>query len=179
MTIIWSSTNGGPSLTSTQDLGGISNGDSSTDTEYFVRHSYSNPITNAGVYLRQFSGTYSGDHTALIDFNEIIGWGNASVAADFGGVLFNFDASGSYPSSAWSTVSDKSPANGDVCRTGFGDSELNAITLPGATGCLGAGQIPNGAAPNVRFKIRTTVPSSEDTLGVRQAELMLRFTYTS
>jgi len=64
--------------------------------------------------------------------------------------------------------------------TGYGDSEQNAVILPATlTGAPSAGVIPYGGGPNVRFKMRVSVPSSESTVGVRLFDHVAKYTYTS
>lgn len=179
MSITWSATNGGAEITEEYDHGGLSNGSSTPEFELFLRHAYTNPITNVGIFIRQSTGTYTGSHSALVDFEELVEWGNGTSAGTFGGVLFNMNATGGYPASSWPTVSDKSPTGGFVCRTGFGDSEISAIPLVVTTGCVSEGVIQAGASPNVRFRTKISVPSGEDTLGIREFETQVRYTYTS
>jgi hypothetical protein len=176
--IIWSLTNGGEALTDLEDLGSIGNGSSATDLEIFVRHDGGSEITDAAIYMRQWAGTYTGSFTAASDFAELIGWGDASTANGFGGVLLNLNATTVY-ATGWPTYSSKSPTGGVAVRTGVSDSEGNATTLPTSTGCSSAGVVPAGSAPNVRFKMRASVPSDEDTSGIREWELALAYNYTS
>jgi hypothetical protein len=181
--IIWSLTNGGDPATSVIDHGNVGNGATSTALEVFVRHDGGNEITNVGLFVRRFTGTYSGGFTATSDFNELIGWGNGSTADAFGGVQFHMNAISAYLGD-WPTYSAKTGVLlgsdvSHVCRTGIGDSEGNAITIPTATGATTAGEIQAGASPNVRFKMRVVVPTAEDTVGIRQWENLLRYTYTS
>lgn len=177
--VIWSYTNGGDSISSTIDHGNASNGDTTTGLELFLRHDGDNEITSVGLYIRDFSGTYSGDATASNDLSELLAWGDASTSSAFGGFQVNFDAVGSYPTASWPLYNSKTPSNGFVHRTGTGDSELNAVSIPTATGATTAGEIPSGNSPNVRFKVRIQVPTSEDTAGVRQFDQVVKFSFTS
>lgn len=184
MSIIFSLTNGGAQIETLLDHGNASNGSSSTAIEVFIRHDYSNPITNVGLYLRQVSSTYSGSFTSAADLAEILSWGDGADANAFGGLQCNFDAvgsypEGSYPEGSWPTYSTPAPTNGAVFKTGTGDTEDNAITLPVATGAVSAGTIQAGSSPNVRFKVQTSVPADEDTVGIRQFEWVVRYNFTS
>ena len=184
--IIWSLTNGGDPISTVLDHGNNSNGDTTTGMELFVRHDGINAITNVGLYMRAYSGTYSGTFTAVSDFTEIVGWGTeAADSAEWGGFMCNFNATGSYPAASWPTFLDKlttlpgTPGNGFVHMTGIGDSELNAVTIPTVTGATTAGEIQISTSPNVRFKVRVAIPTNEQTVGIRQWDQVLRYSYTS
>ena len=187
--IIFSLTEGGSPLTSTVDHGNAANGDSTTAKTVFLRHDGASEITSVGLYLRQYSGTYSGTRSSAADFSEIIGWGDESASDDFGGFQVNYNATGlggggSFRSSSWPIYSDKSVSVsgstvGFVHRTGVGDSEGNAVTLPVTTGASSAGVIPAGSSPGVRFQSRIVVPVNEDQIGIRQFDQILRFSFTS
>jgi hypothetical protein len=179
VSIIWSLTQGGSSLADTTvSLGNVSNGQATTDEEIFVRHDGNNSITDVKMYIRAFSGTYSGAASAALDLAEILGWGDQTSADDFGGFMIHMNATGSYPSGEWPDVSTKTTAEGYTCRTGVADSVGNAVTLSAATGAASAGTIASGAT-NQRFKVRWQVPTNEDTLGIRQWEQILVYNYTS
>ena len=179
VSIIWSSTVGGEAITSIIDHGNAANGAATTPEEIFIRHDGGSNITNVALYIREYSGSYSGSATAAADIAEIINWGDQTAEDDFGGFFINFNAATSY-ATGWPTYSDKSPTGGFVHRTGYGDSESNAIDLPTSTGATATGEIQTGsAAPGVRFQAKIAVPTNEDTAGVRQWETVLRYTYTS
>jgi hypothetical protein len=176
--IIWSLTAGGVAVTTTIDHGNCANGSNTTIKEIYLRHDGLNSITAAGLYIRQFSGTYVGSFTANADINEIIGWADAVTSAGFGGVHCNLLATTSYPSSGWPLYDDKSPTGGFAHRTGVGDSEANAFLLPTSTDCGVAGVITSGET-TVRFKMRIGIPADELIIGVRQFDQVLRYTYTT
>lgn len=176
--IIWSLINGGEPILSTIDHGNYSNGASTSDLEVFVRHDGANDITDAALYMRQFSGSYSGSFTPSADFAELLNWGDGVIASTFGGFLVNFNALTVY-ATGWATYDNKSPSGGFVHRTGVGDSEGNAVAIPTTTGVTTEGIIPAGSTSNVRFSVRGTVPSDEDTIGIRQWDHVLRFNFTS
>jgi hypothetical protein len=177
VSIIWSYTAGGAGISTIVDHGNAANGASTDGKEIFIRHTGENKITNVGLYIRQISGTYSGSFTALSDINEILSWGDAGSSAAFGGFMVNFQPD-SYPSAAWPTLSSKSPTGGFVHRTGYGDNETNAVTIPTSAGPVVAGEILSGVI-NVRFKTKIKVPTDETLVGIRQFESILRYTYTS
>ena len=178
--VIWSLTSGGAAVESFNH-GSKANGELTIVKEVFVRHDGDSAITNAGFFVRQFSGNYAGSATASADFTELLDWGDDSTEAGFGGVQLNMDAINSYPTAGWSTYDDKDPTYGFTVRTGQGDSESNAITVSKNTYNTSGtdGQIEAGSTPNVRFKMRVQIPEDEDTLGIRQFEVMLAYTATS
>lgn len=178
MEITWSATNGGVVIEEV-DHGSGAAGSSLTASTIHIRHNGENDIRNCKIFLGEKSDTYTGDATATQDMTELLAWGDAMVAASFGGIQLNFDAEGGFPESAWGTVTNKDPTNGKTVRTGTGDSATNGLILPVVTGCSTAGQVPTGDAPNVRFQVRAKIPTSESVLGERQFDLKLRYTFTS
>lgn len=177
--IIWSLTDGGSAITTALDHGGSSNGSETAIREIYVRHTFTNPITSAKLFIRELSTTYTGSATAPADISEVIAWGNEDTANGFGGYFVNMNAAGTYPAASWPTYLSKAPTSGFVCKTGVGDSELNAVLLDTNSGCTSAGVIIAGTTPNVRFSVKIQVPDDEDTVGERQFETALVFTYTS
>lgn len=181
VSITWSYTNGGTGITEIVDHGNVSNGSASTIKEIHIRHNGSENITSTKLYLRQYSGTYSGNFTPAADFAEILSWGDASLSNTFGGFMVNFLATteGLTTYATWPVYNNKSPSGAYVFRTGVGDNEANGITLPTTTGVTTAGEVPTGSTPNVRFGVKCAVPSNESTIGIRQFETVLSYTYTS
>jgi hypothetical protein len=178
--LTWSTTNGGTSLTPL-DLGNKANGQIAGPSTIYIRHSGSNPITQCAFYINQLSSVYTGGATAVLDFAELKEWGDANIANDFGGIQLNQNATGSFPSSSWPTVTNKVTADGKgaVSNSSQGSTSINAINLLTSTGASIAGEIPNGASPNVRLQLRAQIPTNEAVVGIRQFELVLRFTFTS
>jgi hypothetical protein len=184
VTITWSLTNGGSTISSTVDHGNFSNGGQTTAQEIYVRHDGVNPITSCGFFIQAASDSYEGGFTASQDLDEVISWGNGTVAATFGGFQFNLNATGIYPSASWPTVTVKAPIAagntvGNVCRTGVGDSATNNIGVVTQMGCTSNGTIQTGSAPGVRFQCRFSAPSNEDTVGIRHVKQSLTYVYTS
>lgn len=177
--ITWSLTNGGDAISSTIDHGDKANGESSTTQQLFIRHDGLSNITEAGIYVRAFTGTYAGSFSAAADIAEVIGWGDETTEADFGGALLSFDGT------TWATYNSKvttnpaSPGLAAVHQTGIGDSSANAILIPTATGATALGEIQTGSNPNVKFSFKIQIPSNEDTVGIRMFEQVLNYTYTS
>jgi len=167
----------GVALLSTElDQGAASPGNNTVEQTIYISHDGLYDIKNCKIYLMEKSGVYSGLNSPLRDKLELISWGDSTTASLFGGIQLNFDADGGFPSSAWGTVSDKSPTNGVTLRTGYGDVSENGILLPMAMGLTTAGIIPAGVA--VPFKMRLTVPDSVSDAGIRQFDLRLRFSYS-
>jgi len=177
--LIWSLTNGGDPLEAIVNHGNSSNGDITASIELFVRHDGDNEITGAGLYVSIYTGSYSGGVTAAADLAELLGWGDGATAAAFGGFQCNLLATTNYPDSGWPIYTTPSPTGGFVHRTGTGDSEGNAVVMPVTTGATASGEIQSGASPNVRFKIRCEVPTDEDTIGLRQWDHKMTYSYTS
>lgn len=180
--VIFSSSNGGSSITEPLSYGNISNGSNSSNQTIYVRHTGVNPITAAAFYVEAVdAGSYGGDFTSAADKAELLSWGNASAANDFGGVQFNQNALGGFPGASWPTFANKTTIDGygHTVRTGIGDSSTNPLTVLTTTGATANGTIQAGASPNVRFQARIVVPTSEATLGVRQFNFALTFTSTT
>lgn len=178
--VIWSLTNGGDAISTNLDYGlTLSNGQTGSSQTLYLRHDGTNPITDVGLFVRQYSATYTGDATAATDFSELLAWGDGSASEDFGGLQINQDATGGFPSGSWPAFPDSDIGEGSTFRTGVGDSELNAISLSTATGATAAETLQVGSTPNVRFATRIKVPTSEDTTGIRQWDLVIKYTFTS
>lgn len=185
VSIIWSLTNGGESISDLIDHGNLSNGSQSGGQTIYIRHDGTNKITNVGLYMRAYSGVYGGSFTATGDLNELISWGNGVAANTFGGFLINMDAIGGFPSTSWPIYTDKSidlgggVIGGFVHCTGQGDSEGNAVELSARSGATIDGEIQAGSSPNVRIQVAVAIPILEDTVGIRQWDQVLRYNYTS
>jgi len=188
VSIIWSTSNGGDAIAAIVDHGNSSNGDTTSAQELFIRHDGDNSITNTKLYIRAVSGTYSGTLTAVADLAEILSWGDQSTEAAFGGLQCNFLATSSYATSGWPTYSSKDQTDeegddiiyrGFVHRTGVGDNETNAVDIPTTAGATAAGEIQAGSTPNVRFQMRMQIPAAEGTVGIRQWDSVLTYSYTS
>ncbi len=178
--LVWSLTNGGTSITSTNH-GSADNGAATTVQTLYLRHDGVNQITSAALYVKPYTGSYTGAASAAADFAEIVAWGDGATATSFGGFLINQDATGSFPSGVWPVWNSKSPTYGSVIRTGVGNSSANAnaITLSSRTGCTSDGVVQVGSSPNVRFQCKVVVPVDEDTVGARQLDMALLYSYTS
>lgn len=182
--VTYSTTNGGSAISSDIDGGNAANGAELTAQTIYVRHDGDNSITSCKFFLAAINERYLGAATADGDLAELLGWGDGTTAAAFGGFFLNLNASGGFPSASWPTLADKSVESGlktvgDVCRTGVGDSASNGISLITNMGCTADETIQTGASPNVRFQCKVSIPSAEDTVGIRHVKLVLSYSYTS
>lgn len=163
--IIWSLTEGGDPISSTIDHGDYANGEETDSTKLWIRHDGGAAITNVGVYIRTYTGTYAGSFTPAGDITEILSWGSGEDDY-FGGFQYSWD------NSDWPTDS-----LGNVCQVGKGDSETNAITLPAEV--TGAAEGTIDPSTSASFYVRVAVPTTVDTIGARQWDQVLRYSYTS
>lgn len=188
ITVHWASDDNGTDISQALDHGNIATGNLSAADTIYIYHDGTNNLTSAAFYLDQYSGAYSGNASALEDLEEILGWGDSAIAANFGGYLINMDADNNF-AAAW-----PNQANHNVGTTGFvfnnldsqGDSIANGITLAadmkgdgtGSAGVIPA-NTPNGYGTNYKFQAKVQVPTNEGTLGIRQFDLVLSYSYTS
>lgn len=183
VSITWSISAGGSSATDF-DSGTSSNGSTTTPVQIFVRHDGVNPITNAGFYFTQKSGVYSGDSSSPEDITELLTWGDSITTDDFGGIQLNMDATGGFTGGTNWGMSETQKTSTDnlkvTVRTDTGDKPSTAILL---SKNMSASMVTDGTIPagvnDASFKIRLKVPTSTDTLGVRQFDQVLRFDFTS
>lgn len=182
VTISWASNNLGTPITQPSSHGSIAKGNSGNAQTVYIYHNGVNNITSCGFYIQPFNGDYNGVASANDDYDELLEWGDSNVAANFGGFCVNMDATGTW-ADGWPTVINKNPTHGFVARTGVGDTLANAITVSSHIGSAGDGIIdanpPNGYGGNLRFQCRVQVPTNEGTLGKRQFDLVLTYSYTS
>jgi hypothetical protein len=185
VSITWSTTAGGSGISSVAH-GTSVNGANTTAQQLFLRHDGANPITACAFFFAQKSGSYTGAATAADDFTELLGWGDATPANDFGGIQVNMDAE-SIPAfsggATWGmSETQKSSVDGYkfTARTGVADATGNAVVLSEK---MSASMSTNGVIPagvqDATFEIRVLVPTSEATAGIRQFDQILKFTYTS
>lgn len=180
--VTWSTTAGGVTTTSF-DEGNSANGATTTATRIYIRHDGVNPITNCRLYIVPRL-TYSGDFTAVDDFAELLAAGNALTANTFGGVQLNFDATGGFSGGDTWGMSESQKTASDALkytiRTGVGDTASTGILLPMqmSASMTEDGVIPAGVT-DASFQVRLKIPTDEDTLGVRQFDMILKFTATT
>ena len=179
VSITWNQS-GSPVSSVSHGSGG--NGDTLPEQEISIEHDGNNPITNCQFFLAAKSDPYSGDFSKSQDLAKLLSWGDGNIANDFGGFQINMDAIGSFPAGKWPTEADKiDSGSGEyhVFYTGHGDSYSNGIVLhQNMSGDMTQmGVIPVNAEAS--FKCRIQIPTSEGTIGIRQFDQRLRFTFTS
>jgi hypothetical protein len=182
LVITWSTTDGGFPIAEPVVHGtGVPQGGVTPGQILYLRHNGLNPITNAGLFLKLYSDTYVGSFTASEDFGELIDWGNAALATDWGGLMLNQNAIAAFPGTSDPTFANKDSLDGTGfnVRTGVGDDVTNPIIIKQESGATVDGEIAAGLTPNVRIKFFIRVPLSEDMLGVRLFDIAMQYTFTS
>lgn len=188
--ITWSTTQSGDAVaeTLTGSGAGVNHGNGNAGDIYtarslWIRHDGTNPIVGCGFYLGQFSGTYAGHANPSADLLELLEWGDGVTAASFGGFAINMYAPDFMI--AWSALSHSAKGSiGDTvvaCRTNVGDNAINKLPLKTTMGAaiISDGVMAGNGATDANFQCRIAVPSEETTVGVRQFNQVLRYTYTS
>lgn len=183
VSITWSLTANGASITSV-DHGSAELGQNTSEATLFLRHNGSRKISNCALFIAPKTSGYTGDFNANTDHAEIISWGDANVAGDFGGVQINMDAEGGFSGGSTWGMSESQKTSTDglkfTIRTGVGDSLANAVTLSEKTSVSVPtnGEIPPGVT-TASFKTRVKIPSNESVGGFREYSLFLKYSYTS
>lgn len=159
--------------------GSIPAGNNGTAKDVYIRHDATNDITGCKFFIAPYS--VSAHANANIDYLEMLEWGDAGVANDFGGIQLNMDKVGSF-AEPWPTVSTKGGTTdlAVVAQTGVGDNASNGIDLHAdahpsteTTGVITAG------SNTTQIQVRIGVPTNEATTGERKIDLRMRFTFTS
>lgn len=178
--IIWSREQGGVSVAEPLNHGDNRDTAITDPITIYLRHDGENEITNCAFYTRPWTTTYLGDFDPTDDFNEITDWGTQTTTSGFGGIQFNLDANGDFPSYNWPDKDNHIAASGVgfVAASGIAVSEGTAFTLPPEMGLTTPGVIPAGS-PDVSFQVRFQIPLEEDTPGIRLIQQVLKFTYTA
>jgi hypothetical protein len=140
--------------------GNVANGKETYPEDIYIRHDGLNEITDCKFYYQQFTGTYEGGQSALLDFDELKAWGDASAAKGF---LIDTNHDGVYEYNL---------------RTGQMDSLVNAVALNDISA---GGSNPDdiGVGGEAHIKNKVAVPSTENTPGVRQLDFLMLYSYTS
>jgi len=155
MALIVSLTSGGADIGTTPiDLGDIAVGADSTK-DIYIRHDYTNKITDVTLFFGQKTGTYSGDFDAATDWAEVVGWGdNASTDGMF--------------------LSQDNGSTFTQLKTGSLDAQANGVLV---SNTATVGEIAAGEESHQQIKCH--IPSGEDTGGVRQLDINIYYLYTS
>ena len=185
--IVWSATLIGTSISSVA-YGDIPNG-STTDVQdlYINVTGNINDLTAVKLYITPKTTGYAGEATANEDYAEFLAWGDNSTVNGFGGIQFNMDAVGSFPTASWPTVSSKLVASGGsdvgfVVNSSQGSNASNAVSLSKRAVGSGSGDdgvITAGSPESVNFRMRIVIPNNEDTTGLRDVKLVLTYDYTT
>jgi len=195
VTIHWALDNNGTDIiqplehSRTNDL--LENNTETEEKEIYIYHDGANDLTNCSFYLNPFSGTYEGHKSAMLDFEELLEWGNSADVDDFGGYMINMDAANSFTAN-WPSNSSHSIGNSSVLSFVFNNSDSlgnkSSNSIPfhanmlangnGETGVCPA-NAPYGYGANYKFKCKIKIPKNENEVGTRQFDLVMRYTYTS
>jgi hypothetical protein len=176
--ITWSTTDNGTAVTQPINHGNVPNGGTTTAIELFVRHDGDNVITNCGLYLSEYSATYTGSNNKTFDRALMFTWGDSAVSNTFGGIQINMNQTGSFPNGSWPTYDNHSPAEGFVFATGQGEDSSSPIILSNTMGLGIAGRIDSGFT-SASLNIRVKIPSSYVSIDTIQVDTTLKYTYTS
>jgi len=163
--VTWSATSSGPAISAPLNWGSISNGPGSAQTnDLYISHNGSEAITECAFYIQSYSGSYDGDADAATDYAELLTWG----ADDTNGFLINQDLLHSWVAGYTSH------------KTGRGTSAV-PITLD-SDSVVGGASLPDGqldTGEEAHIKVKISVPTAVTTVGKRQFDQCLRYTYTS
>jgi hypothetical protein len=155
--IIWSTEEGGTSITPPFELGdGGYNGNNPDPVSLWVRHTGEQAITNLRLYLAPFSDDYSGIADPQSDYDELV-YDNEGGAWSV--IQINLNADDDFPEEDWQAFSELS--GGDL------------------NGAIGLGNLEADESINFKLRIVFDEQIAEITpLGVRQIDLRLTYTYT-
>jgi hypothetical protein len=169
-----SETNGGSSLSDTEDLGSIAPGNTADFQDLFISHdAENNKITDVSLYLTQYAGsTYLGSDAAG-DLSELLGWGDAVT----GGFKVVMDGWGS-----WTTGTRNEVGTWLTFKNGYGDvdSQIPLAKESIVTGAVPSvdGEIPVDGTAHIQIEI--DIPSSvPDGAGYRAVSLVVAYSATS
>jgi len=158
MALIVSLTSGGADIGSNKvDFGDIAVGADVT-RDLYVRHDYTNKISDVTLFMGQLSGIYDGDFDAATDWAELLAWGDGA-ATD--GAFLSQDAGSTFTQ----------------LKTGSLDSQANGQTVATSSGVATAGEI--GTSEESHQQVKIHVPVGEDTGGVREFDFKAYYLYTS
>ena len=140
--------------------GKVANGEETHPEDIYISHDGLNEITDCKFYYQQFTGIYSGEQTAALDFDELKVWGDSDAAKGFL-IDVNHDSVYEYN-----------------LRTGQMDEEANAVALDDI-GAGGTSPDDIGVGGEAHIKLKLSIPASESVPGVRQLDFLMGFSFTS
>jgi len=181
VSITWSAASLGSAITNI-DYGAVSNGAYTSAVTTYLNHDGLNSITQAGFFFQQKVTGYSGSFSGSIDFTEIKGWGDDDTVNGHGGAQVNMDPTNNtgWNVTTWDlSESTKQTSVAFTMNAGVADTSPNWILLNSnmAAGMTVDGTIPTGVEAS--FLTRFQVPTDEDTVGTRQIDKVLKYTFTS
>ncbi len=165
------------------DIGTVTNGQTSSTKELYIRHDGTTKITGLSFYLQTYTGTYGGDYSAAADYAKILAWGDKSPTRY--GLQFE---------ETWNAGTPFiSPYN---VYTGVGDSYANRRTMQvGSMSYENSGSEADPSSPiageinvtankttygnRAHLKQRMYVPGDETAGGKRQFDLVFAYFYTT
>jgi hypothetical protein len=159
VTLTISSTPGGSSIGDTVDLGSIAPEGSATAQDLYISHDGAFAITDCGLYLTQFVGTYGGDEDPAADLVEILGWGDGGE-----GVKINMD----HTTPNWLYFSN---TQGDIDAPIVLDKDCVTPAAPQD------GTIPVGDEAHIQISL--DIPGSGVTASTKAFGLVIAFSATS
>jgi len=140
--------------------GNVANGKETYPEDIYIRHDGLNEIMDCKFYCQQFTGVYDGGQTALLDFDELKAWGDASASKGF---LIDVNHDGVYEYNL---------------RTSQMDSLANAVELDDVS-AGGSNSDDIGVGGEAHIKLKIAVPSTENVAGVRLIDFLMAYSYTS
>lgn len=176
VSITMAGTTAGNQLSEVVDLGSLSPGDASAETDLYIRHdAENNPITDCAFYIIRYAGSDYTGSSADDDYTEVLSWGDDSGPGSTGGggLYMNQNHSGSFPTVDWHPY-----------RSSYGSGPSSSIQLvQAAINDTGVGWTPtDGEVPvngEAHIKTRWDIPATVSSAGIRFIQLVMAYSYTS
>lgn len=184
----WSSDSLGNVEISSQDLGSVSTGGSTTATTVyfgFTSDTTGTSVSDVKIYARVPLNPPSGapGSEELYDqFETLKQWGDSTNATTFGGLKLAYGTVGTDLSGldqGHKTISDGQDTRAFVVTTATGSNLNNAVLLPQSlvSGSSSAGSLTEDTF--IPLQIQVDIPSSNTNTGDYYVELQVSYTYTS
>lgn len=181
--ITWSLAPNGVAITDS-NYASAESGSNTFEVTFYIRHNGAQKISGCALFIGPKTSGYAGDFNANSDYNEVIGWGDASAADDFGGLQINMDNEGGFSGGTTWGMSETQKTSTDglkfTVRTGVGNDINNAVILSEKISAQVTtnGEIPTGIVSSA-IRARVKVPANESVGGFREFSLYLKYSYTS
>ena len=140
--------------------GAVANGEETIKESIYIRHDGDNEITDCKFYCEQFSGSYGGNSSASLDFDELKEWGGSNASKGF---LIDVNNDSVYEYNL---------------KVGQMDEEANAVSLDDS-GAGGSNPDDIGVGGEAHINVKVAVPSTVDIAGIRQFDMIFKYSYTS